>query len=102
MPRTNAGHARMNMIHHFQTTGEAYDACQCDETITSGDVLVILPEGVVGIADTWPVAVTLNHGNLHHPRPGISLAQCLAERDSAIGITPAKAEALRLNLEVRP
>ena len=55
---------RLNMIHHFQTTGEAYDACQCDETITSGDVLVILPEGVVGIADTWPVAVTLNHGNL--------------------------------------
>ncbi|MDR3529109.1 MAG: hypothetical protein P4L90_00930 [Rhodopila sp.] len=37
-------------LHGFATTGNAYDACQCDEAITTGDTLIILPEGVVGLA----------------------------------------------------
>ncbi|RWM86479.1 MAG: hypothetical protein EOR84_30670 [Mesorhizobium sp.] len=52
-------------IHFFDSTGEAYDATQCDENIKNGDVLVIEPEQVVGLADTWPVAVTKNAGHLH-------------------------------------
>jgi hypothetical protein len=82
-------------IIHFPTSGEAYDACQRDETINDGDVLVITSEGVVGIADTWPVAVTVNHTSK------TTLAECLAKPEAHIGIEAAKAEALRMkNLQV--
>ncbi|TPL42589.1 hypothetical protein [Mesorhizobium sp. B2-4-5] len=52
-------------VHFFDSTGEAYDATQCDETIQNGDVLIIPDEKVVGLADTWPVAVTKQAGHLH-------------------------------------
>ena len=52
-------------IHKFDSTAEAYDACQCDEDIKRGDLLVIESEGVVGVADTWPYAITEAHGELH-------------------------------------
>jgi hypothetical protein len=35
-------------------------------------VLVIPSEGVVGIADTWPIAVTQEHGALHTFAEGAS------------------------------
>lgn len=53
-------------IHQFNSSGEAYDRCQTDPSVKTGDVLHIPSEGVVGYADTWPVAVTANPGNLHH------------------------------------
>mgnify|MGYP003631587685 CR=1 FL=1 len=53
------------VIHTFSDTGEAYDACQCDDAIKTGDLLVIDREHVVGIADTWPLAATPNAGALH-------------------------------------
>jgi hypothetical protein len=52
-------------IHIFDTTGEAYDACQCDESVNKGDILFIPSEGVVGLADTWPIAITKAYGDLH-------------------------------------
>ena len=52
-------------VHYFESTGRAYDATQCDETIRTGDILVIESEGVVGIADTWPFAITAETGKLH-------------------------------------
>lgn len=52
-------------IHFFNSTGEAYDATQCDENIKNGDILVVRSECVVGLADTWPVAVTHHHGAFH-------------------------------------
>jgi hypothetical protein len=51
--------------HTFDSTSDAYDAVQCDETIRNGDVLVIENERVIGLAWTWPVAVTVEHGALH-------------------------------------
>lgn len=51
--------------HAFASTGNAYDAVQCDEVIHTGDTLVVLVEEVIGIAMTWPFAVTQAHGNLH-------------------------------------
>ena len=63
-------------IHSFASTGNAYDATQIDERIASGDALLILSEGVVGIARCWPFAVTQATGNLHgvqsrpHETPG--------------------------------
>jgi hypothetical protein len=51
--------------HIFDSTGEAYDATQCDADIKKGDLLLIAKEKVVGIADTWPIAVTKENGELH-------------------------------------
>jgi hypothetical protein len=39
--------------------------CQCSDEIQKGDVLLIPTEHVVGIADTWPWAITEAHGDLH-------------------------------------
>lgn len=57
-------------IHVFTSTGAAYDACQCDENIKTGDTLLIAEERVVGIAHTWPFAVTPECGALHTLAPG--------------------------------
>lgn len=57
-------------VHSFGSTGEAYDACQCDDEIQTGDVLVIENEKVAGVAHTWPVAVTREAGKLHQLAPG--------------------------------
>jgi hypothetical protein len=60
-------------VHHFESTGDAYDATQCDDTIRNGDILVIKSEGVVGIADTWPFAVTETSGKLHSLADGVTI-----------------------------
>jgi hypothetical protein len=73
------------VTHEFESTGAAYDATQCDENIKTGDVLIIPSEGVIGIADTWPVAVTVEHGNLHSPAEGMTLARCLLGRVDPLG-----------------
>ena len=66
-------------VHHFASTHEAYDACQTDDSIATGDTLVIESERVVGVADTWPFAVTAECGDLHIMAPGISDAEFLEE-----------------------
>lgn len=50
--------------HVLNTTRHAYDACQVDEAIAKGHTLIVLGEGVVGLAWAWPVAV-LESGPLH-------------------------------------
>jgi len=63
--------------HAFASTGNAYDASQCDEAIRTGDTLIVLAEQVVAIAMTWPFAVTETSGALHAlsaPKPGEDLA----------------------------
>lgn len=52
--------------HTFDTTGEAYDATQYRNDIKVGDLLIIESERVIGVAYTWPIAVTAKHGNLHN------------------------------------
>ena len=73
-------------LHSFASTGNAYDATQCDEAIKSGDTLLVLAEQVVGIAMTWPFAITEANGNLHalsSPRPG----ETLDDLAKALGVT---------------
>ena len=60
----------MVAAHYFSNTNEAYDACQIGETdggvrVEMGDILIIHSELVVGVCDTWPIAVTPVHGALH-------------------------------------
>ena len=70
--------------HAFASTGNAYDAVQCDEAIRTGDTLVVLAEEVVGVAMTWPFAVTHTPGHLHAlsaPREGETLADLARSLD---------------------
>lgn len=55
--------------HHFDDTGYAYDACQTDENIKTGDILICERDQVIGIADVWPVAITIKNGELHTVDP---------------------------------
>jgi len=55
----------MANVHKFDCTSDAYNAVQCDENIKNGDLLFIPSEKVIGIAYTWPFAVTKSHGALH-------------------------------------
>lgn len=61
-------------VHEFDNSKDAYDASQmdarydddCNEIpVKTGDILIIPSEGVVGVSDTWPTAVTKNTGSLH-------------------------------------
>lgn len=67
------------MTHEFESTGEAYDATQTEDAIKDGDLLLIPSERVVGIADTWPVAVTVEFGKLHTIVDGATLAEHFAD-----------------------
>lgn len=55
----------MARFFHFDDSGSAYDATQCDEDIKNGDGLVCFADRVIGLADTWPVAITVEAGKLH-------------------------------------
>ena len=74
--------------HAFATTGNAYDAVQCDPRIAVGDTLVILAENTVGVAKTWPFAITGQSGQLHQikePAP----AETLEKISCDLGISEA-------------
>ena len=62
---SNSEGTTMATIHNFHDSGMAYDMCQCDENVKTGDILNITCENVVGLAHTWPVAVTINFGSFH-------------------------------------
>lgn len=63
--------------HTFTSTCTAYDATQCDERVLTGHALLVPSEGVVGLAWTWPVAVTTVSGELH--QMGENPAQVIAD-----------------------
>lgn len=63
----------------FDTTGEAYDASQCDDSIAKGDTLVIQAEGVVALAWVWPTAVTVAAGELHSVEEGFDPAEIIED-----------------------
>jgi hypothetical protein len=91
--------------HGFATTGNAYDATQTDDRIETGDTLLILPEGVIGIAHCWPFAVTAACGKLHgiSPKPSDTLATFAASFSIADGdITAAVDLARALGFVIEP
>jgi hypothetical protein len=91
--------------HGFATTGNAYDATQTDHRIETGDTLLILPEGVIGIAHCWPFAVTAACGKLHgiNPKPSDTLATFAASFSIADGdITTAIDLARALDFVIDP
>jgi len=66
-------------VHEFSSTTDAYNACQTgidfmtDNEVRTCDILVVPDEKVVGICDTWPVALTIDHGELHGCAEGYKL-----------------------------
>jgi len=92
-------------IHAFATSGNAYDGVQTDERIATSNLLLVLDEAIVGIAMTWPFAVTAEAGNLHQiaAKPGETckhLATSLGVEAAAIG--RAIALARKLGFEIDP
>lgn len=91
--------------HAFATTGNAYDATQCDETIKPGDTLLVLAERVVAVAMTWPFAVTAEHGELHSvapPKDGetlVDLARALHVTTEDVAHAAKLARALGFDLD---
>lgn len=59
---------RVHTFDKYHDSGEVYNLTQTDESIKSGDVLVLEGEEIVGILDkAWPVAITVKHGEFHGP-----------------------------------
>lgn len=77
-------------IHEFSSTGDAYDACQCDDAVLGGDILIVRSEFVVGIAGTWPFAVSSDHGQLH----------MVGDRDALLKDYPMLPEAEKIAAEM--
>ena len=65
--------------------------------VHTGCVLLILPEGVIGIAHCWPFAVTVACGKLHgiNPKPSDTLANFAASFSIADGDITAAADLAR-------
>jgi hypothetical protein len=116
-------------IHTFDDTGEAYDACQCDDNIKTGDTLVIreneyrgnvrrdedgfkvyehgdkpISITVVGLAWAWPIAVTVDAGNLHDIEDDAdAYARVIADAGFTVEqIKTAVAKAQEIGAPVRP
>lgn len=86
-------------IHAFATSGNAYDGVQTDDRIATGDLLLVLDKAIVGIAMTWPFAVTTEAGNLHQiagktGETGEHLATSLGVEAAAIATAIALARQL--------
>lgn len=77
----------MTTTHLFPSTSAAYDACQCDDRVATGDVLLVESEQVAGVAHTWPFAVTAQAGQLHQLAPGYTAADV----DPRCGVGAAEA-----------
>lgn len=71
------------VVHTFDSTRDAYDACQTGDALP-GDILSIPSERVIGIADTWPVAVTVAAGVLHQVAPDYTLEMLFPKYAAAV------------------
>jgi hypothetical protein len=89
---------RVAKVIRFDSTEQAYDACQTGDAC-DGDILFIESEGVIGISDCWPFAITVETGALH----GLALPE---GQDLVIefqlSITKAKELAKENGLSINP
>lgn len=83
-------------VHTFESSGDAYDACQTDPMIATGDTLVIESEHCVGLAWAWPTAITPFAGKLHTTKEGEFANVMIEEGFSKEQVAAAIKEAVRL------
>ena len=50
---------------NFRSSGEAYDACNSRPEMATGRIFTVEAEKIVGISWAWPIAVTVQAGELH-------------------------------------
>ncbi|MFJ5725827.1 hypothetical protein [Streptomyces sp. NPDC093149] len=81
----------------FHSTADAYGACQVREEIRDGDVLVIEREQVIGIAHTWPFALTEKRGDLHTLKTPLD-PRTWEDGKHAPGVAVAEREAARMGV----
>jgi hypothetical protein len=92
-------------IHECSTTARAYASCQVDERFQTGDVLVIRDERVVGVADTWPTAITASVGCFHVIKEDVGPIAFAANKDFGdprllVGLKLAVAKAEELGFKL--
>jgi hypothetical protein len=96
--------------HYFTSTGDAYDACQTDEGIKNGDLLIVTETAddgteqiVIGLAGAWPVAVGCASGNFHQVTAGADIRRLAADFEwTDEQINAAIAEAKTRGLPICP
>lgn len=88
-------------VHEFATTGLAYDYVQSSDTVKDGDILLIDHEKVVGIATTWPIAVTKAHGELHVVGNGHTIDEIAKEKGFTDSLKQARELAKSKGWDVR-
>ncbi len=71
--------------HFFDSSSEAYDACMCSPKVKRGDIIIVPSEKVVGVSDTWPVAITPETGELHSKADDWSWEKLFSDAD--VGFT---------------
>lgn len=65
----------MHRVHYYDTSAAAYEACLGESPcIVEGDVLAVISEGVIGLASSDPLAVTIDAGALRSLQPMSSAA----------------------------
>lgn len=121
-------------VHVFPTSGDAYDGSQCganyhadpatlapvdgeDEydwpQVNTGDTIVGEEDEVVGVSNTWPIAVTLKPGALHYTTPHTQavvvnalyndrFVGCMDRDTATAAVAAAVAEATRRGWPVIP
>jgi hypothetical protein len=115
-------------IHKFDNTGDAYDECNWNEDLTTGDTLVVDEKGwrgrctgrdedgfrvypdkptdikVVGLAWAWPLAVTVATGEFHEIEDTLDAYRRITA-DAGITVEQVKvalAAAAEIDAPVRP
>lgn len=86
----------MMIVHMFKTTEEAYDAVQTGK-VKAGSIMMSLEEQVIGIADTWPISITVTHGQFHQLRDEVDPNELKILREMAENIKSAALLAQRLD-----
>lgn len=87
----------------YKSTKAAYDAIQTGE-VSNSDYVVIESERVVGLPYTWPVAITIESGELHYVDTDSEGVVHGIIKDAGWDVSHIKAaydEATRLGYEVR-
>lgn len=82
----------MSTVTEFDSSGEAYDASNCDDSLA---ILHVPSERAVALAWAWPFAVTLGETNFHAVSSEAGIGRVLADAKIAPATALAAIELAR-------
>lgn len=66
----------------FHSSSEAYDHSQFREDIELGDILLVVREKAIAIADTWPIQITAGKSSFHELKEGTTIEGLIEDINS--------------------